>query len=499
APASINQGSPDNTTVGALSATDPNPGDTASFSLVTGNGVNDKDNSKFSISGNSLIAKNPLNMTPGNYTVLVRAVDGSGASFDKSLTVSIGDNVAPTATAINRVNPENTNLDSLFYSVTFSETVGGVSPASFALAMTGTVNASIASVTQVSGNTYTVQLNNVTGDGTLGLNLKASGNGIVDTASLPLTSGFTGQLYQIDHTAPITGVGSVRFSNDDGPSNTDLITTIAQQTISGSLNGGLQVGERVEVSLDNGATWATASATVGATSWSLANQLLNGSNTLKVRVTDLAGNSGPALVQAFALNGGNDNPGTASSDADGDGISQSVEAEVPNLVGTGNGDGNGDGIQDQSQKNVSSLLWNNSSLVNSHYVTLANDQFLAQTKTGTSPVQSGGNPSNLPLDLSMPYGMIGTQLEGVAGKEVLMSLYTDNLTPINGYWVQNNAGEWVNIASNISTVNGKLKVDFKITDGGLGDLDGKVDGKISFNGGLGLKTTIPVNPNTSLP
>ena len=86
-PSTINQGSPDNTTVGALSATDPNPGDIASFSLATGNGSNDRDNSKFVISGNNLVAKNPLTMTPGNYTVLVRAVDGSGASFDKSLTI----------------------------------------------------------------------------------------------------------------------------------------------------------------------------------------------------------------------------------------------------------------------------------------------------------------------------------------------------------------------------------------------------------------------------
>ena len=190
-----------------------------------------------------------------------------------------------------------------------AKTVSGVSTSSFALAMTGTVNANIASVTQVAGNTYLVQLNNVIGDGSLGLNLKASGSGIADTASLPLTTGFNGQTYLVDHTAPITGVGSVRFSNDDGASNTDLITTIPQQTISGSLSGGLQAGERVEVSLDNGATWATAIATVGSTSWSLANQLLDGSNTLKVRVTDLAGNSGPSLALAFALNGGNSNPG----------------------------------------------------------------------------------------------------------------------------------------------------------------------------------------------
>ena len=495
APASINQGSPANTTVGTLSATDPNPGDTASFVLATGNGSNDRDNSKFSISGNSLVAKNPLTMTPGNYTVLVRAIDGSGAAFDKSLTISIGDNVPPTVTAITRINPENSNLGTVLYSVTFSETVTGVTPAAFALALTGTANANIGSVTQVNGNTYTVQLNNVVGDGSLALNLNASGTGIVDTASLPLNGGFSGQTYQLDHTAPTTSIGSVRFSNDDGASTTDLITTIPQQTISGSLSGGLAVGERVEVSLDNGASWTMATAAAGSTSWSLAGQVLIGSNTLKVRVTDLAGNSGPTLSQAFSLNSAVDNPGANDSDVDGDGISQKVESEVPNLRGNGNGDGNGDGIPDQSQKEVTSLMWNNSSLVNSHYVTLANDQFLAQSKTVAAPAIT-----NLPADLSLPFGMLFAKLENVpVNKEVTMSIYTDALAPVNGYWVQNKTGEWVNIATNITTNNGKLKVDFKITDGGLGDLDGKVDGTISFNGALGFKTTVPTNPNTSLP
>ncbi len=44
-------------TVGTLSATDGDTGDTHNFSLATGNGANDKDNAHFSISGNDLVMK----------------------------------------------------------------------------------------------------------------------------------------------------------------------------------------------------------------------------------------------------------------------------------------------------------------------------------------------------------------------------------------------------------------------------------------------------------
>ncbi|MFZ6872264.1 DUF4347 domain-containing protein [Undibacterium sp. Di27W] len=493
--ATIQQGSAANTSVGTLSATDPNPGDTASFSLVSGNGANDKDNARFSISGNSLVAKNPLSMTPGNYTVLVRAIDAAGSAYDKSLVIAVSDNVAPTATGITRIQNENTSLGTIEYKVTFSEAVTGVTTGAFELAGTGTAAGTISSIIQLDPSTYSVKITGLTGDGSLGLNLKGSGTGIVDTSSLPLNGGFTGQLYQVDHTAPTTAIGNLKFSNDDGVSGTDFVTTINLQTITGSLSAGLLAGETVQVSLDNGASWVNTVTAIGSTSWSLSNQILAGGNTLKVRVVDLAGNSGPTLSQSFSITTPPDNPNTGNTDVDGDGISQQTEAEVPNLLGGGNGDGNGDGIQDQSQKDVTSLMWNSNTAANLHYVTLANNNFLAQTKTSTMTA-----PANLPAELSLPYGILTAQLEGLAaGQETTLSLYTDALTPVNGYWVQDKAGTWTNIATNITNTNGKLKVDFKITDGGLFDADGKVDGKVLISGGLGFKTTIPTNPNTSLP
>src|SRR3569623_847518 len=109
------------------------------------------------------------------------------------------------------------------------------------------------------------------------------------------------QAYVLDVTAPTTTVATVAFSADSGTSSTDFITNVASQTISGTLSAVTAPGEIVEVSLDNGATWATAINTIGQNTWSLAGQTLTGNNTLQVRVIDAAGNSGSALTQAYAL------------------------------------------------------------------------------------------------------------------------------------------------------------------------------------------------------
>ncbi|MBY0239695.1 MAG: DUF4214 domain-containing protein, partial [Burkholderiaceae bacterium] len=105
----------------------------------------------------------------------------------------------------------------------------------------------------------------------------------------------------IDTSAPTSTIATTTFSNDTGSSATDFITKTAAQTISGTTSANLVSGELVEVSLDNGTTWSTATTTVGANTWSLGSQTLSASNTLKVRVSDTAGNTGTAASQAYVL------------------------------------------------------------------------------------------------------------------------------------------------------------------------------------------------------
>ncbi|MBS0371789.1 MAG: hypothetical protein JSS57_21615, partial [Proteobacteria bacterium] len=92
------------------------------------------------------------------------------------------------------------------------------------------------------------------------------------------------------------------FSADtaaNGTTNGDLVTGAASQTVSGTLSAPLGAGETVYVSLDDGTTWAAA-ATDG-TNWSLGGVTLTGSNTLKVKVTDTAGNDGAVASRTYVL------------------------------------------------------------------------------------------------------------------------------------------------------------------------------------------------------
>ena len=76
--------SPIGTTIGTLSAIDPNPGDMHTFSIVS-----DPDN-KFQISGNQLQLKNTVdpNISP-SHQVTVRATDQGSLTFDKSLVIFV--------------------------------------------------------------------------------------------------------------------------------------------------------------------------------------------------------------------------------------------------------------------------------------------------------------------------------------------------------------------------------------------------------------------------
>lgn len=108
----------------------------------------------------------------------------------------------------------------------------------------------------------------------------------------------TSRAYTLDQAPPATTVASAVFSADTGG---DFVLNTANQALSGTLSANLAAGEIVEVSLDNGGSWTTASASVGSAAWSLAGIVLAASNTLQVRVTDAAGNHGGALVQGYTL------------------------------------------------------------------------------------------------------------------------------------------------------------------------------------------------------
>jgi hypothetical protein len=149
----------------------------------------------------------------------------------------------------------------------------------------------------------------VTADNTIGTNtwslasqtLTVSNTLQVRVTNTVCSSASLSQAYVLDTTAPTTTVATKAFSADTGTSSTDFITQNAAQAISGTLSAVTVAGEFVQVSLDNGSTWTTATNVIGQNTWSLAGQMLAGSDTLHVRVTDAAGNSGTDATQAYVL------------------------------------------------------------------------------------------------------------------------------------------------------------------------------------------------------
>ena len=76
------------TTVGTLAASDPNGGDTQTFSLVPGTGGDDND--AFQLAGSTLESNAVFDVeTRSSYSIRVRITDRYGLTFEKAFTITI--------------------------------------------------------------------------------------------------------------------------------------------------------------------------------------------------------------------------------------------------------------------------------------------------------------------------------------------------------------------------------------------------------------------------
>ena len=167
------------------------------------------------------------------------------------------------------------------------------------------------------------------------------------------------------------------------------------------------------------------------------------------------------------------------------------------------GDGNGDGIKDSLQPGVASIAFVLSPASQSKPGN-APDTFTTLVTGSVDGNVSGGSsssritsltqkdaPANLPQGLDMPMGLVSFTVELLNGaSSESFSLYVDANLDINGYWKKGTSGVWVNLTSEpyggkIVMEGGRLRLDFKIADGGEFDADGKVNGVITELGGPG--------------
>ena len=89
-PASVAENAVSGTTVGTLSATDADAGDTFTFALVSGTGSTD--NASFTLDGTSLKTVAVFDFeTKASYSVRVRVTDAGGLTFERQLTITVTD------------------------------------------------------------------------------------------------------------------------------------------------------------------------------------------------------------------------------------------------------------------------------------------------------------------------------------------------------------------------------------------------------------------------
>jgi large repetitive protein len=139
-----------------------------------------------------------------------------------------------------------------------------------------------------------------------GATLKDAGGGHIDadvTLPVPGAAGSLGANKDlvIDTATPTATLSGLGLSSDTGTSATDFLTKTAAQTISATLSAALGASDVLYGSLDNGATWTDITAKVSGTSFAWNGVTLGASGTIKLKLSDAAGNDGATISQAYVL------------------------------------------------------------------------------------------------------------------------------------------------------------------------------------------------------
>ena len=209
--------------------------------------------------------------------------------------------LGPSVTSIERAADQLTNATSVTFTVKFSEDVSGVDASDFTPVEDG-ASGYVSGVTG-SGDTWSVTVAGVTGNGYLGLGLNASGTGIVNGNMEPIAGGYSsGQIYIIDQTAPtLSGaieIGDTALSTGDTTTVTFTFAeavqnfTIANVTVPNGTLSNLTPSQ-------DGIIWTATLTPNGGAS--------DPTNVLTLNyagITDMAGNEGIGSVDGgnYAVN-----------------------------------------------------------------------------------------------------------------------------------------------------------------------------------------------------
>lgn len=243
--------------------------------------------------GTGTFGGTPASGDVGAVSVEVIATDNGTGTLSVVDTFDIIVNSGPSVSSISREAGTNatTNTNTLNFTVVFSEAVTGVDASDFTLTTTGTATGTIGSpISSDGGTTWTVPVASIVGDGALGLNLNSAGTGIQNGSNVAIASGFTGQTYTIDNTAPTLSISALALLSDTGTITDDFITSTASQTISATLGASLNGGEVLYGSLDGGTVWVDITSKVSGTALTWNGVTLPVSGAITFKLTDSVGN-----------------------------------------------------------------------------------------------------------------------------------------------------------------------------------------------------------------
>ncbi|MGD9946984.1 MAG: LamG-like jellyroll fold domain-containing protein [Desulfobulbus sp.] len=352
----------------------------------------------------------------------------------------------------------------------------------------------------------------------------AVGNDAVTLAAQSVTNN------AVNTTPTITSDGGGDTAAVNVAENSTAVTTVtatdadAGQTIIYSISGGADQAEFSIVGATGVLTFATAPDFENPTD-------TGANNTYEVIVQASDGNGGAdtqtidVTVTDVGEGGGTTDPSPPPTptippqeqwpnlpDDDSDGIPALVEDLVPGLGDALQGDGNGDGVPDTSQPDVASVPFRKTAQVTQDsdapqvFLTLVGGSESGTPAQGDAPVTLRSvlqlyAPQDRPPDVEMPLGLISFEADvDTPGATQNFSLFLDGDIPINSYWKQNSSGVWVDLISafggSITVENGKIRLDFSLTDGGEFDSDGVANGVIADPGAPGWREAFTVFDET---
>jgi hypothetical protein len=218
---------------------------------------------------------------------------GFGTFFDDLIFVTA--TPGPTV-SIDISDAWEANDSTIDFTATFSTNVSNVSLDDFSLALTGTAAATLASVTG-SGSTYTVTVENISGDGAIRLDLNGSTDIIDGDGNSP--SGYSsGTTHAVDLVAPTITSPHIALSGASGTGGAfkvgDTVTATWNNTAGGDNNSDTISAVTMNFSAFGGG--ASVAATNSSGTWTATYTVVSGAidganKNVAVTATDDAGNT----------------------------------------------------------------------------------------------------------------------------------------------------------------------------------------------------------------